>query len=66
MAKKILKNRTQFTSTLKNELYNRIQRLSKDTSIPISRLMDQAVEGLLDRFTIDKRKEIDDNEKDIT
>lgn len=46
MAKKVLKTRTQFTSTLRNELYEYIREKSKETSIPISRLMDMAVEKL--------------------
>jgi hypothetical protein len=47
MAKKILKNRTQFTSTLKNELHEGLKQLSDETSIPISRLLDMAVENIL-------------------
>lgn len=49
MAKKILKNRTQFTSTLKNELLEELKSLSEKTSIPISRLLDMAVEDLAKR-----------------
>lgn len=49
MAKKILKNRTQFTSTLKNELYIELKKLSEETSVPISRLLDQAVQNLMDK-----------------
>lgn len=47
MAKKVLKNRTQFTSTLKNELYAMLKETSDRTSIPISKLLDSAVECLL-------------------
>lgn len=47
MAKKILKNRTQFTSTLKNELYVDLKKLSDSTSIPISKILDMAVENIL-------------------
>lgn len=43
MAKKILKTRTQFTSTLETDLYRRLQQMSKETKIPISRLLDSAV-----------------------
>lgn len=46
MAKKVLKTRTQFTSTLKNELYDDLKALSGDTKVPISRLLDEAVEAL--------------------
>lgn len=50
MAKKVLKNRTQFTSTLKNELYEALKGTSDRTSIPISKLLDQAVEELIERY----------------
>ena len=48
MAKKILKNRTQFTSTLKNELNDSLKELSVESRVPISRLLDEAVELLLE------------------
>lgn len=54
MAKKILKNRTQFTSTLKNEYYESIRKMSHDTDIPISKLLDKAVEKLLGGDNDDK------------
>lgn len=54
MAKKVLKNRTQFTSTLKNELLEELRQLSDDTSIPISKLLDMAVEGVIAEFKGDK------------
>lgn len=47
MAKKILKNRTQFTSTLRNDLLERLKEQSTMTSVPISRLLDRAVEQCL-------------------
>lgn len=43
MPPKVLKNRTQFTSTLQNQLYKDLQQMSKETQIPISRLLDTAV-----------------------
>jgi vacuolar-type H+-ATPase subunit E/Vma4 len=48
LAKKILKTRSQITSTLRNELYEEIKNLSDSTDIPISKLLDQAVELLLE------------------
>lgn len=54
MAKKILKSRTQFTSTLKNELMADLRALSDKTSIPMSRLLDMAVEGVLEEYKGDK------------
>jgi hypothetical protein len=47
MGKKDLKHRTQFTSTLKIQLYEDIQKLSNETQIPISRLLDMAVTDFL-------------------
>ena len=49
MAKKVLKNRTQFTSTLQNELYEEIKQISDETKVPISRLFDEAVKLLMDK-----------------
>lgn len=46
MPKKILKTRTQFTSTLENSLYNELKKLSEETKVPISRLLDEAVQLL--------------------
>ena len=47
MAKRELKNRTQFTTTLTNENYAAIKQLSEDTRINMSKLMDEAIELLL-------------------
>jgi len=47
MGKKVLKNRVHFTSTMKTELYERLQHYSKETHIPISRILDMAVESFL-------------------
>lgn len=58
MAKKVLKNRTQITSTLRNELYEQIKQLSDNTDIPISKLLDQAVEMLLERNNISHRGKV--------
>jgi predicted transcriptional regulator len=49
MAKKVLKNRTQITSTLKNELNDKLKQLSDETDVPISKLLDQAVELLVEK-----------------
>ena len=47
MAEPFLKYRTRFTSSLKNELVPPLDKLSKDTRIPKSRLLDEAIEDLL-------------------
>jgi len=56
MAKKVLKNRSQITSTLKNELYDQLKELSNETDIPISKLLDQAVELLFEKRGISRNK----------
>lgn len=55
MAKKILKNRTQFTSTLENGLYEALRELSRESGVPITRLLDRAVEGLLEGAEKEKK-----------
>ncbi|URM31603.1 ribbon-helix-helix domain-containing protein [Cytobacillus firmus] len=42
-----LKNRQYFSSTLRNDLVSELDQLHKDTGIPKSKLLDQAVELLL-------------------
>jgi len=44
-----LKNRSQFSSTLDNELKDRLKQLSDETDVPISKLLDQAVKMLLEK-----------------
>ena len=51
MAKKTLKTRTQFTSTLQNALYKDLREHSIDSKVPISRLLDEAVGALLEERT---------------
>ena len=50
MAEALLVNRTRFTSSLKNELMRDFNRLAKETRIPKSRLMDEAIEDLLKKY----------------
>jgi hypothetical protein len=47
MAKRELKNRTQFTSTLSNANYAALKDLADSTKINMSRLLDEAIELLL-------------------
>ena len=48
-----LKYRTRFTSSLKNELVPLLDGLSKKTRVPKSRLLDEAIEDLLQKYGID-------------
>ena len=62
MAEPYLKYRTRFTSSLKNELVPLFDGLAKDTRIPKSRLLDEAIEDLLVKHGVDiKEKEKPDD-----
>jgi len=50
VADSILVNRTRFTSSLANELIKPFNTLAKDTRIPKSRLLDEAIEDLLKKY----------------
>lgn len=52
MAEPYLKYRTRFTSSLKNELIPLFNQLAKETRIPKSRLLDEAIEDLLQKHGI--------------
>ena len=61
--------RVKFTVTVENETANNLRKLSALTRINISRLMDEAVEDLIDKYNFDlliekyKEKELMKNEK---
>ena len=55
MSEALLVNRTRFTSSLKNELFTKLDQLSAETRIPKSRLLDMAVEDLLAKFEAQKK-----------
>ena len=57
MAEPYLKYRTRFTSSLKNELVPLFDQLAKETRIPKSRLLDEAMEDLLKKHGIMLPKE---------
>lgn len=52
-----LVNRTQFTSTMRNDLIEAFDKLHKETRIPKSRLHDEAIEDLLKKYHRDIPKE---------
>ena len=56
MAEALLVNRTRFTSSLKNELIVKFDELAKETRIPKSRLLDEAVEDLLTKYEEKQRR----------
>lgn len=43
----MLKNRTRIGSAIDTELYTKLKKLSEKTRIPISKLLDEAIECLL-------------------
>ena len=45
-----LKNRTPISNAVDTNLYKQLQQLSKDTMIPISRLLDRAIELVLKEY----------------
>lgn len=55
MAEPYLKYRTRFTSSLKNELVPLLDDLAKQTRIPKSRLLDEAIEDLLKKHGVDTK-----------
>ena len=50
MGNKQLKNRTPINSAIKIELNNKLVELAKETRIPKSKLWDEAVELLLNKY----------------
>lgn len=53
MAEPYLKNRKRFTSSLKNDLVPLLDELAQNTRIPKSRLLDEAIEDLLEKYGIE-------------
>lgn len=45
-----LKNRTPISNAVKTELYEQLRELSKETMIPISRLLDRGIELVLKEY----------------
>lgn len=45
-----LTNRTQFTTSVKNELYIKYKELSAETRIPATKLLDEALADLLTKY----------------
>jgi hypothetical protein len=50
-----LKNRVQVSSSVDKILWEDFQKLSKKTRIPISRLLDEAIEETLKRYQITQK-----------
>ena len=48
-----LKNRTAISNSVNTELLNKLKKLSIETSIPMSKLLDKAIELVLKEFRVD-------------
>lgn len=60
MSEPYLKYRTRFTSSLKNEYVPLFDELAQKTRIPKSRLLDEAIEDLLKKYSIEIQTDIKD------
>jgi hypothetical protein len=56
LANSRLKNRVQFTTSTTPELLEAYQKLSESTRIPMSRLMDEALDDLLKKYKVEIKK----------
>ncbi len=56
MAEVVMVNRVRFTSSLQKELMPQLDKLSEETRIPKSRLIDEAIEDLLKKY--EKRRSL--------
>lgn len=52
-----LKYRTRITTSIKNELLDAMKKLSEDTRIPQSKLFDEALEDLFQKYKIEVKPE---------
>lgn len=52
----MLLTRTRLGTSIDNTLAEQLKYLSKNTRIPVSRLMDEAIEDLLNKFKLQQQK----------
>lgn len=50
----MLVHRTRISNSISTELYNKLKKLSEETRIPMSRLLDEAIEDLLKKHSTKK------------
>ena len=53
--KRGLKNRTPISNAVDTKLYEQLKQLSEDTMIPISKLLDKAIELVLEEYKSTKQ-----------
>lgn len=51
--KRGLKNRTPISNAVDTELLNKLRNLSNDTKVPISKLLDKAIELVLKEYKVE-------------
>lgn len=49
----MLKNRVRFSSSTKPDLFEKLKQLSEQTRIPITKLIDEALEDLIKKYKLD-------------
>ena len=54
--KRGLKNRVAFSNAIDRELYNALEQLHRETRIPKSKLLDEAIELLLEKHGVNNKK----------
>ena len=52
-----LKTRTRYTASFNTELFNELKRISEETEIPFSRLLDRALKLYLDQEKLKQTKD---------
>lgn len=50
----MLKNRTKPGLAIDTQLYNELKKLSEETKIPMSKLLDAAIELILNKYKVGK------------
>lgn len=50
MAEKVLKSRTQISSSIRNDLWDWVKEESSKTDVPISKLLDRAIEAYREKL----------------
>jgi hypothetical protein len=50
-----LKSRTPFSNTLRNDLLMQLKQIHEDTDVPMSKLLDKAVEMLIKEYHLKQR-----------
>lgn len=55
MVNRGLKNRTAISNAIDNKLLENFKKLSEETRIPLSKLLDEAIKDILDKYKLSKK-----------